>query len=361
MTRTTVLRLAFLTLSAICLVGVFVSSASTAEITIRVVTLGPTEDEDYDGALVLKDYVESRTNGRVEVVIHPSGQFCGNERECVEGLQTGVVDVFMTTFGGVATLYGPAQVFDLPYMFRDDRIAECVLDGPIVDELRRAVLDADLGLRVMVATNTGGWRNFATIDREIRSPADLAGLKMRTIPAPIQQELVRQLGATPTPIAWSELYTALATGVVDGTKNGVQDIVGMKLDERLKHITLDGHAYMGAIWWFSDTKWRALDADTRRIVYDGFEHLKTVTRALPMRRQLDDYAAFEAGGGTVYVPTDAEKAAFREAAGGMRAWYTTTYGDVGEAWLTRLDAAVAACEVSTSQAFERSDVGVDPS
>ncbi|MEZ5834410.1 MAG: TRAP transporter substrate-binding protein DctP [Geminicoccaceae bacterium] len=73
----------------------------------------------------------------------------------------------------------------------------------------------------MAIGNTGGWRNFATVSKQIRTPADVAGLKIRTIPADIQIEMVKMLGSNPTPIAWPEVYTSLATGVVEGTKNGI--------------------------------------------------------------------------------------------------------------------------------------------
>ena len=352
MTRDRLLSIIFLCITIMCAFGVFVSSAETPDHTIRVGILGSPEDEDYDGALVLKEYVEARANGRVKVEIFTSGQFCGNPRECIENMQSGVLDVFMTTIGGMGNVYGPGQVFDLPYVFRDDRIAECVFDGPIVDTLREAVLAEDVGLRLMVVSNTGGWRNFATTSRQVTSPEDLRGLKIRTTAAPIQQELMRQLQANPTPIAWSEVYTALATGVVEGTKNGIQDIVGMKFHEHIKFITLDGHAYMGAIWWYSEPGWQELPPDIRRLVFDGFQHLKTVTRALPMRRQIDAYETFREAGGTVYALSPEEKLAFQQATAGMRDWYATSYGDT---WLTRLDGAIAACEQSVDADFANSN------
>jgi tripartite ATP-independent transporter DctP family solute receptor len=324
---------------------------SDAEFTIRFAFLGSPEDEDYDGALVFQQYVQSRSNGRVEVEVYPSGQFCSNERECLEGMQTGVLQVFMLTTGGLGSIFGPGQVLDLPYTFRDDAVAECVLDGPMSADLRHAILDAGLKIRLMTVSNTGGWRNFATTDSQIRSPDDVAGRKIRTIAAPVQQELVRQLGGNPTPVAWSEVYTALATGVVEGTKNGIQDIVGMKLHEQIKFVTLDGHSYMGGLWWYSEVSWQELPTDLQRIVYDGFQELRTVTRGIIKRREIEAYKEFEESGGSIYVPTQEEKMVFQGAASGMREWYVDQYGDE---WLTRLDKAIAACESSIDSTFEQS-------
>ncbi len=327
---------------------VMTGSDSEADHTIRFSFLGSPEDEDYDGALVFKQYVESRSNGRAEVEIYPSGQFCSNERECLEGMQTGVLQVFMLTTGSLASIFGPGQVLDLPYTFRDDAVAECVLDGPMLGELRKAILETDVSIRLMTISNTGGWRNFASTDSQIRTPADIEGRKFRTISAPVQQELVRQLGGNPTPVAWSEVYTALATGVVEGTKNGIQDIVGMKLHEQIKFVTLDGHSYMGGMWWFSEVTWQELPPDIQRIIYDGFQELKTVTRGVIKRREIDAYREFEESGGSLYVPTLEEKAQFREAAGGMRDWYVDQYGSE---WLVKLDTAIAECEAHIDSAY----------
>ena len=107
-------------------------------------------------------------------------------------------------------------------------------------------------MRLMAISNTGGWRNIANTKKQIRTPNDVNGLKVRTIKADVQIELVKAMGGNPTPISWPEVYTSLATGVVDGTKNGITDIVRMKFHEHWKHITLDGHAYMGALWFLSE-------------------------------------------------------------------------------------------------------------
>ncbi len=322
---------------------------SAADFTVKVAFLGSPEDEDFDGSMVFKDYVESRSNGKIAVEVYPSGQFCGNEKECLENLHAGILEVYITTIGGFGNVFGPGQVLDLPYMFPSDRVAECVFDGSFTDELRSGVLEAGIPMRLMVISNTGGWRNFGTSSTLIKTPEDVKGLKIRTIPAEIQQELVRQLGGNPTPVAWPEVYTSLATGVVEGTKNGITDIMNMKFPEAgLKNLTLDGHAYMGALWWYSDLAWKDLPDDMKRIVFDGMNHLKTVTRAFPMRRSIEAYDEFRKAGGTIYVPTPEEKKMFQDASAGMRQWYTDKFGSE---WLDKLDAAVSACEASVDAEF----------
>jgi TRAP-type C4-dicarboxylate transport system substrate-binding protein len=317
--------------------------AAEAQKTIKIGFLGSETDEDWEGSIVFKDYVESRSNGSLLVEIYPSAQFCGNFRECIEGVQSGTLEVTISTIGGFGNIFPAGQVLDIPYMFANDRVAECVFDGPFTRELREAVLTDIPSLRLMAIGNTGGWRNFATVNKQIKVPGDVAGQKIRTIPADIQIEMVKMLGGNPTPIAWPEVYTSLGTGVVEGTKNGITDIVSMNFQDHLKYITLDGHAHMAALWWLNQGFWDGLTDAEKRIVYDGFQHLKDVTRAAPMRNGIAAFEAFRAAGGEIYVPSPEEKAMFQAATAGMKDWFVNQYG---ETWLTRLEGAISDCEAS---------------
>ncbi|MEZ5824573.1 MAG: TRAP transporter substrate-binding protein DctP [Geminicoccaceae bacterium] len=246
------------TVAGMAALAAFASVAQAQEKTIKIGFLGSETDEDWEGSIVFKDYVESRTNGNIAVEIYPSAQFCGNFRECIEGVQAGTLEVTISTIGGFGNIFPAGQVLDIPYMFRDDRVAECVFDGPFTRNLRDAVLGDIPSLRLMAIGNTGGWRNFATVNKQIKTPDDVKGQKIRTIPADIQIEMVKMLGGNPTPVAWPEVYTSLATGVVEGTKNGITDIVSMNFQDHLKYITLDGHAHMAALWWLNNDFWEGL-------------------------------------------------------------------------------------------------------
>jgi len=317
--------------------------AAAADYTIKAVFLANTDDEDYDGLLVFKDYVEAQSNGAIEVEIYPGGQLCGNPRECLEALQGGIIEVFLTTFGGFGNILPEAQVMDLPYIFGSDRIAECALanDTEFFDKLRAATLEKTGNMRLMTIGNTGGWRNIATVGKQIKTPADLQGAKIRTISSELQQQLVNEMGGSPTPVAWPEVYTSLATGVIEGTKNGITDIVGMKFHEHLKFITLDGHAYMGAMWMMNNDIYQSMPDDLKQIVNDGFDALRWTTIVFPKRRQIEAYEAFTEAGGEIYVPSAEEKAQFVEAAQPVWTWYTDNFGDE---WLTSLQGAITSCE-----------------
>ncbi|MEM8854036.1 MAG: TRAP transporter substrate-binding protein DctP [Pseudomonadota bacterium] len=322
-----------------------VLTAAAADYTLRATANSNENDEDYDGLVVFKNYVEAASNGAIEVEIFMGTQLCSNGAECLQGIADGQIDIFISTSGGASGLFPYVQVLDLPYLMADDRIAEHVLSGDFTRKMRDMALEDSGGLiRLMTIGNTGGWRNFANTERRIAMPSDMEGLKIRTVVADLPQELVRALGAAPTPIPWPELFTSLQTGVVEGSKNGITDIMGMKFpDAGLQFVTLDGHAYMGALWWMSNDNFMALPQELRRVVVDGFYALQQATFASPKRKSITAYEEFVAGGGDLYVPSPEEKAAFAEAAAPVYDWFK---GNVtrGEEVFDALTEAVAKAE-----------------
>ncbi|MBU2958314.1 TRAP transporter substrate-binding protein DctP [Paracoccus sp. 1_MG-2023] len=334
-----------LTLAATLAMTAFAMPAMAADYTIRAVANSNESDEDYDGLQVFKSYVEAASNGAIEVEIYMGTQLCSNGAECLQGVADGSIDVYISTSDGASGLFPYVQVLDLPYIMADDRVAERVLTGDFPRQLRDMALeDSGDTLRLMTIGNTGGWRNFANTERTIETPEDIAGLKMRTVVSDLPQELVRALGASPTPIPWPELFTSLQTNVVEGTANGITDIMSMKFPEAgLKYLTLDGHAYMGAMWWMSNQKFQEMPEEMRTIVVDGFSHLQQATFESPKRKSIAAYEAFAASGGEVYVPTPEQKAAFKEAAQPVYEWFTGNV-DGGEEILASFRAAVEEAE-----------------
>ena len=326
-------------------------AASAADFKIRATANSNENDEDYDGLVVFKNYVEAASNGAIEVELFIGTQLCSNGAECLQGVADGSIDVYISTSGGASGIFPYVQVLDLPYLMADDRIAEHVLSGDFTRTMRdMALADSDDTIRLMTIGNTGGWRNFANTKRRVAEPADMEGLKIRTVVADLPQELVKALGASPTPIPWPELFTSFQTGVVEGSKNGITDIMGMKFpDAGLQYVTLDGHAYMGALWWMSNTNFLAMPEDMRAVVVDGFYALQQATFASPKRKSIAAYAEFVEGGGDLYVPTPVQKAAFKDAAAPVYDWFKGNVTN-GEAIFTALTEAVAAAEADVNAA-----------
>ena len=321
------------------------------DITLRDTANSNENDEDYDGLVVFKNYVEAASNGAIEVEIFMGTQLCSNGAECLQGVADGSIDVYISTSGGASGLFPYVQVLDLPYVMADDRVAEAVLSGDFTRTMRdMALSDSGDAIRLMTIGNTGGWRNFANTQRRVAQPSDIEGLKIRTVVADLPQELVRALGASPTPIPWPELFTSLQTGVVEGTKNGITDIMSMKFpDAGLQYVTLDGHAYMGALWWMSNQRFQELPDDMKRVVVDGFYQLQQATFASPKRKSIQAYEDFVAGGGDLYVPTPDEKAAFAEAAQPVYEWFTANV-EGGQEIYDALTSAVAEAETDLETA-----------
>ena len=331
------------------------SIATAADYKIRATANSNENDEDYDGLIIFKDYVESASNGAIEVELFIGTQLCSKGAECLQGIADGSIDVYVSTAGGAAGIFPYVQVFDLPYLMNSDRVAEEVLalDGEFTRELREMALSDSGGLiRLMAVGNTGGWRNFANTQRRVSQPSDLEGLKIRTIVAELPQELVKALGASPTPIPWPELFTSFQTNVVEGSKNGITDIMGMKFTEAgLKYLTLDGHAYMAALWWMGNDAFMALPSDMRMVVLDGFYALQQATFASPKRKSIPAYAEFKATGGDLYVPSPSEKEAFKTAAAPVYEWFKDNI-DGGEKVFEAITEAVEEAEERLSESYE---------
>ena len=314
------------TLKSLVLATLLAGTAGAAmaqEIMLRATANSNEQDEDYDGLVVFKNYVENASNGAIGVEIFMGTQLCGKGDECLAGVADGTIDIYISTGGGAAGLFPYIQVLDLPYLMSDDRVAEEVLTGDFVRMLRgMALADSGNAIRLMAVGNTGGWRNYANTQKRIATPGDLAGMKMRTVPADLPQTLATTLGASPTPIAWPELFTSLQTGVVEGTANGITDIMSMKFtDAGIKYLTLDGHSYMGAFWWMNNDRFMGMTDAQKQVVLDGFAALQQATFASPKRKEIQAYADFRAAGGEIYVPSAEEKAAFKEAVAPVFDWF----------------------------------------
>lgn len=326
------------------------TSASAATYKITAPHTTSTDGYNHQSLLLFKNLVENKSNGQIQVDIYPGGQLCGTARECLAGVQTGMFDYFQTTVPEMANYWQPMSAMDLPYMLEDDKIAECVYSNEtFIDDIRNEFIKHSRNTRLMMISNSGGWRNFATNKKQVKTPEDLKGLKLRTVPAPIQQELVREMAAAPTPVAWPEVYTALSTGVVDGTKNGIVDIIMGRFHESLKHITLDGHAYMGGVWVMNDRKFSSMPVELREIVLDGIDAQNQFLRAYPKWKEASAYDEFRKAGGKVYNPNKQEKEAFRKAAQPVIDNYLKETDEEGKRWYARFQSEIATCKAENQK------------
>ena len=332
----------------------FVFSASAAKYNLRMTMNSNDQDEDYDGAVVFKNFVEAASNGAISVELFVGTQLCSKGAECLQGVSDGSIDIYISTSGGAAGIFPYVQVLDLPYLMADDIIAEEVMKSDFVRTMRKMALsDSNNTIRLMTIGNTGGWRNFANTKRQIAEPSDMKGLKIRTVVADLPQELVKALGASPTPIPWPELFTSFQTGVVEGSKNGITDIMNMKFpDAGLKYVTLDGHAYMGALWWMNNAKYQSMPKELKKVITDGFYNLQQATFASPKRKSIKAYEDFVSGGGNLYVPTPDQKARFKKAASPVYDWFKSNVKGGTEVF-NALTSAVSDAESKLNSSYSK--------
>jgi tripartite ATP-independent transporter DctP family solute receptor len=192
-----------------------------------------------------------KSNGKMKIQIYPSEQL-GTERQCLELLQIGSLDMTKVSTGSLENFSPNIKVFGLPFLFRDRQHSYSVLDGPIGRDLLSGTEKYWLkGL----AYYDAGARSFYTKEKKINSPEDLDGLKIRVMESKTAFDMVKALGGSPTPISFGELYTSLQQGVVDGAENNPPSFYLSRHYEVCKYYTLDEHTILPDVLLMSTHIW----------------------------------------------------------------------------------------------------------
>ena len=290
-----------------------------------------------------KGLVEGATGGNVIVKVFPASQL-GNERELIEGTKIGTIQMSFVS-GAIAGFYKEAQVLDIPYLFSSGPVAWKVMDGLFGQEMAADILQKT-GMRVLAYGETG-FRNFTNSSRPIKSPADMKGLKIRVMETPVYVNMVKALGAAPTPIAWSEVYTALQQKVVDGQENPVATIMQAKLYEVQKYLTLDGHSYGVDFFLINDKFYRSLPQETQQIIKTSAVTSALVGRGIQTLNSATGISELQAKGMEVYAPNNAEAAQFKAATQAPVIDYVEK--QIGRAWIDKLFKAIKEAEADLAK------------
>jgi len=213
---------------------------AAAQTTITLQHALPPTSHYGAGAAAFKETLERLTNGRLRVNVQRND----NEREMVESVQIGTIDCTITSTGPVGNFVPATRVVDVPFLFRDYPHARGVLDGEIGQGLLQQFTARGL---VGVIWLENGFRHLTNSRREVNSPADVRGLKVRTMENQVHMRAFQTLGALPTPMAFSELVPALQQGTVDGQENPIPVIVANNLNQVQRFLTLTGHVYSPAV------------------------------------------------------------------------------------------------------------------
>lgn len=244
-----------------------------------VLKLGHTLDTAHpvhQSMLLMKKRLEELSSGTVSIDIYP-GAILGNETQCIEQLQSGSLAMTKTSTAAIENFVPSMAVFGLPYVFRDSEHFWRVLDGEIGQELLQS--GEKKYLRGLCFYDAGS-RSFYTKERPIRTPDDLKGLKIRVMNSATSIDMVKSMGASPTPISFGELYSALAQGTVDGAENNPPSFLTNKHFEVCKHFTLDGHTRIPDMLLISTKVWDGLSPEIQGWIQEAAEASATFQRDL---------------------------------------------------------------------------------
>jgi TRAP-type transport system periplasmic protein len=211
------------------------------------------------------ELVDAKSGGKLKVQVFPGGAL-GSDQANVSSLQGGTLEMSSMNSGIFASLVKDFAIYDFPFLFANGKEADAVVDGPFGKSLHAKLEEKGL---VGLAYYELGFRHITNSKRPITKVEDIAGLKLRVIPNPINVDWVSALGANPTPLPFPEVYAALEQKAIDGQENPVPTIFGAKLYEVQKYMTLTNHQYNPQSVVVSKKFWDTLSADEKRILQEA--------------------------------------------------------------------------------------------
>lgn len=263
----------------------------------------------YAAMLAFKNSLEKSTSGEIVVELHPGGVL-GDAKSNLEQILAGQLQGATPADGAVAPFYADIQAFAIPYLFKDSLQAYDLLDSKLAHEIYEDMA-ATSGLRVLAAYDNGGFRNFSNSKRRVKSASDMEGLKIRTMDIAAHMEMVKALGASPTPIAFLELYSALQTGVVDGQENSAITTFSASLQEVQKYYTLDGHMLGIAYLVTGEEFYQSLSKEQQDAVIRAGIEAEIAARGAVRAYESIALNALTDAGMEVYAPTSEELETFK--------------------------------------------------
>ncbi|MCB1342941.1 MAG: TRAP transporter substrate-binding protein [Pseudooceanicola sp.] len=251
------------------------------------------------------------SGGDIKVDVYPASQL-GKLQELAEAVSLGTIAFSHNTAGALGSLYQPFAALDTPYLYRDvDHLMKVTdVNSPVMQELNEGLIAA-ANVRVIYAHYFG--RRNLTCNKAVLSPADLAGVKIRAVPFPIYTTAVEGMGAVAVPVDWSEVPTALATGVVQGQENPVNVVLKVKLYEVQSHLMLTGHMSNAEVVVMNEDVWQGMsDAQKAAVVQAANETREKATKAILDNEAAETQALRDAGMTVIGEAEGLDVKAFRE-------------------------------------------------
>ena len=269
--------------------------------TTKIIRLGHglnTSHSVHKAMVYMGEQLEVKSKGKLKLQIYPSQQL-GTERQCLELLQIGSLDMTKVSVGVLENFSPSMKVFGLPYLFRNREHSFKVLDGPIGKEL---LAGAEKYWLKGLAYYDAGSRSFYTINTPVEQPSDLEGLKIRVMESQTAIDMVKSFGGSPTPISYGELYTSLQQGVVDGAENNPPSFYLSRHYEVCKNYILDEHTVLPDVVLMSTHLWNSLNEEEQKWIQEAMDLSVIEQRKLWMQSEKESLDAVRAAGVIVSYP-----------------------------------------------------------
>lgn len=266
---------------------------------------------------------EEKTGGRYDVQLYPNAVL-GDDLKATEQVKAGELDAVVTSPSPIGTIVKEVMVLDLPYLFRSEEEADIILSGPFADYLDEKM--AEKGL-INMAWYEDGFRNLTNSRQAVSSPDDVKGMKIRTMENPIHLAAWRALGANPTPMAFTDVFTALQQHVIDGQENPFPTIYDGKFYEVQKYISTTGHVYSPFVFIYSEKLFGRLPEEDQKLFKETARELEKSNREITREDSLRCCKAMEESGVEVTELTQEQKQVFQDRMKPIWGDFTDIFGE----------------------------------
>ena len=271
--------------------------------------------------------LETATNGRLSIQMFPSMQL-GGEKEMIEQAQVGALQIARISVGPVGTIVDELNVFNMPFVFRDSKHMEAVIDGPIGDELLEKISNNPQTRLIALGWMNAGSRNVYNSKKPIRSLDDLKGLKIRMMGNPIFVDTMNSLGGNGIAMGFNELYSAMQTGVVDGAENNPPTYIVQNHYQVAKYFSMTEHLIIPEIFVFSRRTWDTLSKDDQALIKKVSKEAQQEQRALWYKMEEESIAKMKASG--IEIITFPDKKVFQDAVKPVWDKYGAKYAELAK-------------------------------
>ena len=292
---------------ALLLTATVKNAAAQKPIPLRIAHVEAEDRSTHKALLKFKEYVEKESNGRIVVEIFPNGIF-GGDLACVQGVETGTIEMTLPATSFMTSYNEKFGLLDMPFMFKSEEAIFNAMDGEL-GAVYTKILDG-FGFQTL-GYNYNGTRSISNNTKPIHEPNDMKGMKIRVMESPVYIDMMKALGANPTPMSFGEVFTALQQGTVTGQENAPSLVFAMRYYEVQKYYSLTNHTFSIMPILLSKEYYESLPTDLREIVQKGSdEWLVKYQRKLESDETLDYVKRLEGAGMTINEITPENHAKF---------------------------------------------------